>query len=147
MYWHEAEATIQDYIRTQWALTNFAHVPLQFENDPDSKADLFVYITVEGTFAEKSVYGSTGKRFSDELGHVFLHVFGPAGSGKLGLVEMVVTLSNFLELRSLDTGLMMEGANPPSPIMNADQTQNGTQPGGNYYRCSGSVPFRLIGSR
>jgi hypothetical protein len=52
-----------------------------------------------------------------------------------------------LELQLVSTSIYLEGGNPPSPAEAADVNIPGIQPGGVYYRVSGSVPFIVTGAR
>ncbi len=106
-------------------------------------------IYIEGIYAEKGLYGSVGKHSSIEAGIIFFHSFTPSGEGKKEAVESVVTMSGILELKTISGAINCEGANPPSPAIYGtdDQLLPNPQPGGNYYRCSGSVPFIVIGNR
>lgn len=147
MLWSEAEAAIRAHIEAQWALSAHSTVTLQFENDPQTRADTYVHISVQGFYADKTIYGSAGKRLSIEGGIVFIHAFTPRAVGKALALQLVETMTAALELQSIATGINMDGGNPPSPVDQGDSLVPQTQPGGNYYRCSGSVPFVVIGSR
>jgi hypothetical protein len=106
-------------------------------------------IYIEGTYAEKGLYGSVTKHSSIEAGIVFFHSFTPSGEGKAEAVSSVVTMSEILELKTISNVIDFEGANPPSPAIYGidDKLLTNSQPGGNYYRCSGSVPFIVRGNR
>jgi hypothetical protein len=63
---------------------------------------------------------------------------------------MVEAMTTLLELRSIAPGLNTDGGNPPTPIEPRsllDRSVTLQQPNGNYYRCSGSVPFIVIDVR
>lgn len=148
MLWDEAEAAIVAHIETQWLAGPYAAVPLIFENTlPDAVADTFMAVTIEGVYADKTIYGGTGKRSSEEGGIVFFHAFVPSGTGKATATAMAVAMTGMLELQTIPTGIYLAGGDPPSPADPGDITIPGAQPGGAFYRVSGSVPFVLIGSR
>lgn len=147
MLWTAAETAIRAHIEAAWAQTAYSAIPLVFDNEAAAAATSFVAIAVEGTWAEKSVYGSSGKRVSIEAGHVYIDAFVEAGTGKSVATGMVDAMVEILELQQLAGGICLEGANPSSSVASgADQVPAG-QPQGDYYRCSGSVPFLVIGSR
>lgn len=147
MLWADAEAAIEAHIREQWALTAYAAVPLAFEAIVPDPTERFVAISIEGTYADKSIYGSAGKRISIEGGIVFIHAFIPSNTGKREALQLVDAMTGILELQQLTGGIALEGGNPPSPVDQADPMVPGQQPGGAFYRCSGSVPFIVIGAR
>jgi hypothetical protein len=157
MLWDEAEATIRSDIETQWALGVYAAIPLVFENESASVAPSFMLVNIEGVYAEKSIYGGAGQRVSLEAGLVFFHCFAPSGGGKQAALSPAVAMTSLLELRTIGGAIKMDGGDPPSPITEvrlrtqgirlADGLVPAAQPGGNYYRCSGSVPFVVIGTR
>jgi len=148
MLWSAAEAAIEAHIRTQWAASAYASVPLIFENEtPPDTYDRFVYVTVEGVYAEKTIYGGTGKRSAQEAGLVFFHAFVPLGSGKAGATGMVDAMTSALELQTISSEIKMDGGNPPSPAEPGDVNVPGEQPRGSYYRVSGSVPFVVLSTR
>ncbi len=148
MLWHEAEAALRAHIEARWAAGVHARVPLFFENDPsEANPETFVYISIEGVFADKGIFGSVGKRISQEGGIVFIHAFVPGSTGKGEATAMVVELTTALELQVLDGGIYLEGGEPPSPADLGGLNVPAGQPGGAYFRVSGSVPFVLIGSR
>lgn len=147
MLWDAAEAAIQSHIRTQWALGSLAAIPLVFEAERPGQPDRFMQISIEGTYADKTIYGSTGKRSSVEGGIVYFHAFVPVTGGKAAAVTAVVTMTGILELQAISGGIYLDGGNPPSPVGHGDDLVPNAQPSGNYYRCSGSVPFILVGAR
>ena len=147
MDWDDAEAAIRAHIETQWALGSYTAIPLVFENEDAPQSGSYMAVNIEGTFADKSIYGSSGKRASVEGGIVFFHAFVPPGTGKGQATGPVVALTQILELQTIGTGINLEGGNPPSPIDHGDSLEPNQQPGGMYYRCSGSVPFIVIGNR
>jgi hypothetical protein len=149
MNWVSAEIALRAHIETEWATTPYASIPLVWENSLDDPGDRMVAVAVEGIYGEKTLYGSPGRRTSIEAGIVFFHAFTPIGSGKLDCISMVETMTNVLELRSVAPGLNMDGGNPPSPVefRMSDRGVPTMQPNGNYYRCSGSVPFIVIDAR
>lgn len=149
MAWTTAEAAIRAYIEAQWALGAYPAVPLQFENDTQTRATTFVHLMIEGLFAEKGIYGGSGKRGSVEHGIIFIHAFVPKGDGKATATNLVDAMTTILELKTLAAGINAGGGDPPSPIDSGDGPGGlpYPQPGGNYYRCSGSVPFIVIGTR
>jgi hypothetical protein len=152
MLWDAAEAALESHIRTAWAAGAYPTVPLVFTNNSDDQTEAadaarFVAINIEGVFAEKSIYGGTNKRMSVESGLVYFHVFVEVGIGKATALSMNVALAAMLELQLVSTSIYLAGANPPSPVEYGDQETPNTQPGGNYYRCSGSVPFIVTGTR
>lgn len=149
--WLDAEIKIRAQIETQWALSAFAAMPLTWENEDIDWGDRYMAVNIEGYYAEKTIYGSVGKRSSIEGGMVYFHAFIPTGSGKRQALAAVLTMSGILELQTIGGRINLAGANPPSPveiISTRDRELPGmAQPGGNFYRCSGSVPFILIGTR
>lgn len=140
MNWLEAEAALRLHIETQWAIGSYASVPLVWENEEETVSESYMMIEIEGVFSEKTIYGSTGKRSSVEAGIVFFHCFVPKNSGKSAAVGPVVTLNSILELQTVSQFIDLEGGNPPSPAQSGSDVPE-PQPEGNYYRCSGSVPF------
>jgi len=150
MDWASAEAALRTHIEAGWAASAYAAVPLVWENTLDDPTETFVAIDIEGTYAEKGIFGSPGLRSSIEAGVIFFHAFTPLGSGKATSIALVETMTNLLELRSIAPGVNMDGGNPPSPVeMRSmyDRDIPRQQPNGNYYRCSGSVPFIVIDVR
>ena len=140
MNFDQAEESIRAYIEAQWALSAYEDVKIFWENeDWIEGTDTFVYVDIQGVFAEKTIFGSTGKRMSVEHGIVFPHAFTPKGIGKSLARNLVVTLTQILEIKTIAEFIDLEGGAPPSPVED-DSLING-QPGGNYFRCSGSIPF------
>lgn len=150
MDWATAESMLKAYVEGQWAASVYASVPLIWENTLDDPADTMVYATIEGTYTEATIYGGSGKRCVIRAGLVFFHAFTPLGTDKQTAVNMVTALTDALELQSIAEGLNTDGGNPPSPIESRGFYDRGIpvqQPGGDYYRCSGSVPFIVIDTR
>ena len=151
MDWLTAETVIRAHIETQWASGAYAAIPLEFDNENGVYAERYVAVSIEGVYAEKTLYGSAGKRSSVEAGVIFFHAFTPTGSGKTEATGAVQAMTTMLELQTLGSGaIKLEGGAPPSPIEYGSEFDRGlprAQPGGNYYRCSGSVPFVVIDSR
>lgn len=150
--WLDAEEAIRKQIEAEWAAGDFASMPLTWENElpADANAQRFMLIEMTGVYAEKTLYGGPGKRSSVEGGLVFYHAFVPTSSNKREALSAVLTMSDILELRTIAGTINIEGANPPSPVQTRMYDQElpaRGQPRGNYYRCSGSVPFILIGTR
>lgn len=150
MDWDDAEALIRAHIEAGWAAGAYAAIPLLFENETavaGADYSTFLAVSIEGVYAEKTGYGSTGKRVSVEGGIVFFHCFVPKGRGKALATGPIVLMTQLLELQTVGTGINLEGGAPPSPAAPGDDLVPSGQPRGNYYRCSGSVPFMIIGSR
>lgn len=150
MTWSDAETAIRSLIETQWALSSYADVPLVFENeniDAASPPPRFVFVSIDGTYSDKTIYGSVGKRVSSEGGIVFFHAFVPQGEGKSAATGAVVAMTSILELQQLSGGINLEGGDPPSPADPGDINMPNGLSAGNFYRCSGAVPFTVIGSR
>ena len=149
MNWPDAEMVIRSTIETGWALTPYAaDMPLAWENEPDTPEAQFVFVTIEGTYVDSTIYGGPGKRSSIEAGLVFFHAFVPISTGKVLALNAIDTLSRMLELQVMQSAIRLDKANPPSPIeMTPDRDLPRSQPGGMYFRCSGSVPFIVIGTR
>jgi hypothetical protein len=150
MNWLSAHVALRAHIETEWAASPYATVPLVWENTLDDPTEQFIALTIEGTYAEKSIFGSPGLRSSIEAGVVFFHAFTPLGSGNTTCLDMVETMTTLLELRSIAPGLNTDGGNPPTPIeprSMLDRSVTLQQPNGNYYRCSGSVPFIVLDVR
>ncbi len=149
MDWTQAETAIRAHIETQWGISSFADMPLVWENEDENVEDMpepFMVLNIEGTYNEKTIYGSEGKRSSIEAGIVFYHAFVKIGNGKTAATGPVVSMGNILQLRTISSVIDMDGSNPPSPVYSKrDELDreiiNQNQPMGNYYRCSGSVPF------
>lgn len=151
MYWDAVEAALKTHIETAWAATAYSAVPLVFENDPPSNltagATSLVAVVIEGSFTEKGVYGGSGKRLSVEGGIVHYHCFVATGGEKATALARAVAMQAALELQVVSSVIKLDGGNPPSPVDFGDPTVPNDQPGGNLYRCSGSVPFIVISSR
>lgn len=147
MLWTDAEAAIRAAIETGWAAGAYAAMPLVFENETPPAAASYMAVSVEGVYADKTIYGSAGKRLAIEAGIVFFHAFVPVGGGKAAATGPVAAMTALLELQSIAGAIQLEGDNPPSPAAPGDSAVPGEQPGGNWYRCSGSVPFIVIGAR
>ena len=141
MNWLEAETAIRSHIETQWALSAYSSISLVWENEEEIMNNNYMMIEIEGIFSEKTIYGSVGKRSSVEFGIVFFHCFVPINSGKSAAVGPVVAMNSILELQSIESYIDLEGSNPPSSAQSGSDATMQKQPGGNYYRCSGSVPF------
>lgn len=151
MDWLGAEDAIRARIESQWPLTAFAAMPLTWDNENIDWGDRYMAVNIEGNFADKTIIGGVGKRSSVEYGMVYFHAFVPSGSGKRAALGAVIAMAEILELQTIDQFVTFEGASPPSPIEPAaarDPALPATgQPGGNFWRCSGSVPFCLVGTR
>lgn len=150
MLWEAAEAALRSHVETQWALGAYATTQLIWENEtyqPDGKETDFVYLSIEGTYADKGIFGSVGKRASEEGGIVFFSAFVPQGVGRTRATALVQTMTGILELQRVSTAISLAGGTPPSPADAADVNIPGMQPGGVYYRVSGSVPFIVTGAR
>jgi hypothetical protein len=149
--WPEAEAAIKAEIETQWALTAYTGLKLVWENIVEDYGDRYMAIDIEGTHSEKTIYGSVGKRSSIEGGLIYFHAFTPIGKAKALALNAVQAMADILELRTIGTNaeIKLEGSNPPSPVEQIpfDRVIPRAQPDGMYYRCSGSVPFILVGTR
>lgn len=150
MLWDAAEAALRSHIEAQWALGAYATTQLLWENEtyqPDGKETAFVYLSIDGTYADKSVFGSVGKRTSEEGGIVFFSAFVPHGVGRTLATALVQTMTGILELQRVSTAISLAGGTPPSPADAADVNIPGIQPGGVYYRVAGSVPFIVTSAR
>jgi hypothetical protein len=148
--WQSAEAALRAYVEAGWAGSIYSTVPLVWENTLDDPADLFVSLAIEGTYADKTVFGNPGKRNSIEAGVLFFHAFTPIGSGKSAALSLVETMTQLLELRAVAPGVNLDGGNPPTPVESRAMTDRALpipQPHGNYYRCSGSIPFIVLDVR
>jgi hypothetical protein len=147
MTWTQAEVALRAFIDAQWALSGLAAaMPLAYENSNADYGERFLVVSIEAVWAEKTLYGSTGNRSSVQGGIVYLHAFVPTGSGKLEAINAVDVLARAIELQTLSSVINLEGANPPSPVDYGDLETPDGLPGGNFYRCSASVPFVVIGS-
>jgi hypothetical protein len=147
MTWTDAVAALRDFITAQWAGSGLADdMPLAWENESGDYASTFLAVSIEGVSVEKTVYGSVGMRSSVQIGIVFLNAFVPTGSGTAAAFTAIELLTTLLELQTLGGAIKLEGGAPPSPVAygQTDRDISGPQPGGQFYRCSGSVPFILI---
>lgn len=150
MYFGAAITAIRSHVETAWATGAYADTPLVWANEyPDRTVDLasFVYLSVEGNGSDKTMFGTSGKRVSQEYGLVYFSVFVPEGTGTATATAMADVLIAALELQAIASEIKMDGANPPSPADPTEVTVPGQQPGGAYYRVSASVPFNLISTR
>jgi hypothetical protein len=140
MNFAQAEVEIKSYVESQWALSAYSTLPIFWENEEWKRGvDRFLYVNIEGIFADKTIFGGSGKRMSIESGIVFFHSFVEKGAGKQIALLPVVALTQILEIKSIASVIDMDGGAPPSPV--DEDTLVSGRPGGNYYRCSGSVPF------
>ena len=140
MDWDAAESSIKSHIETQWSLSSYASVKLFWENEDWIEGTKeFMYVDIQGLMAEKTIFGSSGKRMAIDHGIVFFHAFVEKGIGKTLALKRIVALTRILELQSIASVIDLEGGNPPSPI--EDDELVAGKPGGRYFRCSGSVPF------
>jgi hypothetical protein len=146
MNWNDAEDAIRAHVEAAWPLTNFAHIPLVWENEFPGYQNNYMVMIVEGTYADKTIYGSAGKRVSVEGGLVYFHCFVEPGLRKSAALGPVVAMTTILELQTIASAIRLEGGNPPSPVAEGPEVPD-QQSGGVYYRCSGSVPFIVIGNR
>ena len=146
MDWQDVEAAIRAYLEVEWPLTAFTNFPLVWENEVPSANTYYMAVNIEGFHGDKSLIGSVGKRISIELGLVFFHSFIPFGIGKQEAISPVVKMTQLLQLSTLNQAIKFEGGNPPSTGNHGDTSIPSAQPGGAYFRCSGSVPFRVIGT-
>lgn len=152
MLWAEAEAAIRAEIEAQWAVGAFAAMPLVWENEVAAAAGQYMAVDIEGVASEKSIFGSPGKRSSVQMGIIFFHAFVMAGKGKATALNAVQAMTSILELRAMgpNAEIRLEGGATPSPAearRDRDwELTNRGQPGGMYFRCSGSVGFVLIGT-
>jgi hypothetical protein len=149
MDWLSAELALREHVETEWAAGPYAAVPLIWANTLDDPSDTMVALAIEGIYGEKTLYGSPGKRTSIEAGIIFFHAFVPIGTNTTDCIGMIETMTALLELRSVAPGVNLDGGNPPSPVefRMSDRGVPSSQPNGNYYRCSGSVPFIVIDVR
>lgn len=147
MLWSAAEAAIRAHVETQWAQSAYADtMPLVWENESEPASARYMALTIDGVYADKGIYGSSGKRLSVEGGIVFFHAFVPTGTGKAAASGPIDAMTAILELQTISGAIDLEGGNPPSPVSD-DPLRQTAQPGGNYYRCSGSVAFIIRGAR
>lgn len=145
MNWDAAEAAIEVHIRTAWAAGSYASIPLVFENGQAADSPSYMVVTIDGVDADKGIYGSVGKRYSLEFGLVLFHCFVPSGWGKAAASAPVRALTQMIELQTISAAIDMDGGLPPSPTDYGDLLTPAAQPGGNYYRVSGRVPFLIRG--
>lgn len=145
MDWDAAEAVIEAYIKTAWAGGAYASIPLVFENGQAADSPSYMVVILEGYDADKSIYGSTGKRYSVESGLVMFHCYVPNGWGKAAASGPVRALTQMIQLRTISAVIDMDGGLPPSPTDYGDFLTPAGQPSGNYYRVSGRVPFIVRG--
>lgn len=146
MDWHDAEDAIRAHVEAAWALSDYAAMPLVWENEHPGYQSNFMAVLVEATYADKTIYGSAGKRVAIEGGIVFFHAFVDPGIGKRAASGPVVAMTGILELQTIGSAIKCEGGNPPSPVAEGPEV-TAAPSGGAYYRCSGSVPFIVIGTR
>lgn len=147
MTWVDAVAALRVFISAQWATTALsATMPLAWENESGDYNDAFLAVSIEGVWAEKTLYGSTGRRLSVSAGVIFLNAFVPSGSGTDDALAAIDGLTALLELQTLGTAIKLEGGAPASPVAygDVDRDIGRNQPGGQFYRCSGSVPFIVL---
>lgn len=147
MNWDDAEAAIRSHIEAQWALGSYTSIPLAWENEDAALSPSYMAVLIEGIDADKTIYGGVGKRASVEMGMVFIHCFVPTGWGKAAASAPVRALTQMLELQTIASYIDMEGGLPPTPTDAGDLITPNAQPGGQYYRCSGAVPFIIRGTR
>ncbi len=141
-----AEDAIRAFIEAAWPGTAFADTPLVWENEVEPGDGQYMAVNIEGTFADKSPFGSVGLRMSVVGGIIFYHSFVPIGRGKKIASGPVDAMGGLLELTTISTSIKTDGANPPSPTAKEDRLMPSGQPGGSYYLVSGSVPFVVIGN-
>jgi hypothetical protein len=147
MTWTDAVAALRTFVEAQWATTGMAaDMPLAFENETADYAGSFLAISIEGIAADKSLYGSVGMRTGVTFGVVFLHAFVPTGTGVATAFAAIDALTTLLELQTVANAIKTEGGAPPSPIAYSERDRDiaTNQPSGQFYRCSGSVPFIVI---
>lgn len=151
MLWDAAETALRSHVETQWAAGAYATTQLIWDQDHHGDKDVtggpFMWISIEGTYSSKGIFGGSGKRLSVEGGVVLFSAFVPTGTGKSTANSMVQTMTTALELQLVSTSIYCEDGNPPSPADPTDVSIPGGQPGGMYYRVSGSVPFIITGAR
>jgi len=147
--WTDAVAALRAFIEAQWASTGLAdNMPLAFENEAGDYNSAFLAVSIEGITADKTLYGSVGMRTSVLVGAVFLNAFVPTGSGAGTAFAAIDALTTLLELQTIADAIKTEGGAPPSPVAygETDRDISNSQPGGQFYRVSGSVPFIVIGT-
>jgi hypothetical protein len=147
MNWDAAESAIRSHIESKWAMGSYTSIPLVWENEDAADSPSYMAVLIEGIDADKWVYGGSGKKASVESGMVFIHCFIPRGWGKAAATAPVRALTQMIELQTIAAGIKMEGGLPPSPADLGDAMTQSGQPGGQYYRCSGAVPFIVLGTR
>lgn len=151
MLFDAAEIALRAHIEAQWAASAYASTRLIWDADQQEETDgqgaPFVWVSIEGVYADKGIFGSAGKRASVEGGIVLFSAFVPRGTGKNAASGMVQTFTAAIELQLISTSIYCDGGNPPSPADPTDVSIPGGQPGGMYYRVSGSVPFIITGAR
>lgn len=151
MKWADADTAIRSAIETGWAASVYAAIPLVWENEVAVKANTFVSIEIVGAWSEKTGYGSTGKRSSQEGGVIVIYAFAPLHRGKTQVLAMVATLVELLELTRIGSGgqIAIEGAMPPMPVetIQADQSVPRQSPGGMYFRYGVAIPFQVFDAR
>lgn len=149
MNWTDAVAALRAFIEAQWSGAGMAAtMPLAFENEAGDYNGSFLAVSIEGVTVQKSLYGSEGMRSAVLFGVVFLNCFVPTGSGTGTAFAAIDALTAMLELRTIGTAIKTDGGAPPSPVAYGDTDRDiaSSQPGGQFYRCSGSVPFIVIGT-
>lgn len=151
MDWDDALAAIRTHVETAWSAGALADVPLHWENEAfdGPTPETYVEICVEGIYADKTIYGSVGKRRSIESGIVYIHAFYPTLAGTAGATRAVRLMTQLLELQAIGTdgAIRLDGGDPPTPVQHSTGAVPTGQPEGNYYRVSGAVPFIVIGTR
>lgn len=150
MTWTQAVAALRQHLEAQWSVSAYAAIPMLWENErytTDGAGGPFVFVSIEGVFADKTIFGGTGKRSSTEGGLIFFSAFTPIGEGAGRATAMVDTIATALELQNVSNSIYLEGANPASPADSSEVNIPGQQPGGMYYRVYGSVPFIVVSAR
>ena len=150
MNWAEAEEYITDYIRTQWISCPYGSaVQLIFEGEPTVPVVPFIVVNITGVSSDKSIWGSAGKRFSLEHGIVFYHAFVESNSGKRFPLDLICKMGDILQMQVLNSSINMQGSFPPYPVTNSgpqDHRVENMKIDGMLLKCSGSVPFTLLGT-
>jgi hypothetical protein len=147
--WSDAVTALRAFIEAQWAtLPQAASMPLAWENETGDYNGTFLAVSVEGVTADKTIFGSAGKRSSVLVGIVFLNAFVSTGAGVSAAFAAIDALTALLELQIVAGAIRLEGGAPPSPVEYGERDRDlaAAQPGGQYWRCSGSVPFVVIGT-
>lgn len=150
MLWPAVETALKSHIETQWAVGSYPTVKLLWEGGPSvelENEEPFVFITIDGTYSDKGIYGGTGKRSSVEGGIVLFSAFVTNGAGRALATALAQEMTSAIELQRISTSIYADGGNPPSPADSTDINIPGGQPGGSYYRVAGSVPFIVTGAR